>query len=194
MQTRYCELFEWSLILQERCCLSSMHFQTLSGCLQSPSGGWQYCGSTSLCSTPAHPLAKAPQNAHLEMVLSEWKSPMSVLHAAAKIFCLTWFVCVCVCVCVCVLNACVCVYVFAANQEMPFYCWESKSSLTPTASSPLHTDPCLPLAPSLLLLSISPLVAQSSFVCLFLFSRYASLISSLGAFAWLFLLPETLSL
>ena len=111
MQTKYCELFEWSLILQERCCLSSMHFQTLSGCLQSPSGGWQYCGSTSLCSTPAHPLAKAPQNAHLEMVLSEWKSPMSVLHAAAKIFCLTWFVCVCVCVCVCVECMCMCVCV-----------------------------------------------------------------------------------
>lgn len=53
---------------------------------------------------------------------------MSVLHAAAKVFCLTLFMCVSV------LNACVCVYVFAANQEMPFHCGKSKFSSTPTAS------------------------------------------------------------
>ena len=91
-------------------------------------------------------------------------------------------ICVCVCVCVCVLNACVCVYVFAANQEMPFHCWESKFSLTPTAPGLSVLIPVY-LWHLLSYFSLSPLVAHSSFVCLFLFSRYASLISSLGAFA-----------
>ena len=141
---------------------------------------WKHFPVLYSCPPPCQsPPECPPGDGALRMEVSYVCSSCSSQNILFNLICL----CVCVCVCVCVLNVCVCVYVFAANQEMPFYCWESKSSLTPTASSPLHTDPCLPLAPSVLLLSISPLVAQSSFVCLFLFSRYASLISSLGAFA-----------
>ena len=63
-------------------------------------------------------------------------------------------ICVCVCVCVCVECMCMCVCVCCKpGNAIPLLGVEIL--LDSHCSRPLRTDPCLPLAPSLLLLSLS---------------------------------------